>query len=135
MSPFADEYVRVEVDATKTLARFTRTTAVFPSLAQLERSFGESSAALERLDRARYALFVDLRDARGSNDLAFEQAMVRARRRLMTGFCRVAVLVKSASGALQVRRHAKEDGVELGVFTDEDELLAYLSSRRLSTKT
>ena len=126
MSAFTDEYVRVDVDASKKLARFTRTTAVFPSLAQLERSFGDGSAALEQVDRARYALFVDLRDARGSNDPAFEQAMVRARRRLMTGFGRVAVLVKSASGALQVRRHAKEDGVEMGVFTDEDELLAYL---------
>ncbi len=129
MSAFADEYVRVEVDASKKLARFTRTTATFPSLAQLERSFGDGSAALEQLDRARYGLFVDLRDARGSNDPAFEHAMVRARRRLMTGFRRVAVLVKSASGALQVRRHAKEDGVEMGVFTDENELLTYLSKR------
>lgn len=131
MSPFADEYVHVEVDAAKKLARFTRTTAVFPSLAQLEHSFGSGSAALERLERARYALFVDLRDARGSNDPAFEQAMVHARRRLMTGFARIGVLVKTASGALQVRRHAKEDGVDLGVFTDETELLAYL---RLGTR-
>ena len=127
--PFADDYVRVDVDATKKLARFIRTTAVFPSMAQLERSFGEGSAALEQLDRAGYVLFVDLRDARGSNDPAFEQTMARVRRRLMTGFARVGVLVKSASGALQVRRHAKEDGVEMGVFTEEKDLLAYLSKR------
>ncbi len=45
---------------------------------------------------------------------------------LHRGFRRNAVLVRLAVAVLQIRRHAREDGIERLVTDSEDEALAYL---------
>lgn len=63
----------------------------------------EHEALLPHLSKVRpQPLLVDLRDARGRNDPAFEAAMARYRRPMYQGFSRVVVLVRSAIGKLQV---------------------------------
>ena len=52
--------------------------------------------------------------------------MKRLRPRLFGGFERVALLVRSAVGLLQIQRHLREDGVSAHVDTDEAALMAAL---------
>ena len=52
--------------------------------------------------------------------------MAGLRPRIDAGFLRIGVLVRSAVGALQLRRWVSSDGVERIVTTDEDELLRIL---------
>lgn len=48
------------------------------------------------------------------------------RPRLDAGFVRVGVLIRSAMGALQIRRLMSEDGIERSLGTNEEELVAVL---------
>ncbi len=63
-------------------------------------------------------LWVDLRAAPGRNDDAYETAVAPYRRRLLASAGRVAVLVRTRVGALQVARHAREDGLDVFVTDD-----------------
>ncbi|MCU0657887.1 MAG: hypothetical protein MUF64_22285, partial [Polyangiaceae bacterium] len=67
-----------------------------------------------------------LREAPPRNDPTFEQGMGVYRSRMMRPFGRVATLVRSAVGKLQVRRHMQDDGVSCLVTQDEQEALRYL---------
>lgn len=61
---------------------------------------------------ADYGVIVDIREAPQRNDLSFEDAMLRLRLVLSTGFARLAVLLESATGILQVNRIGRNDGAE-----------------------
>ena len=100
--------------------RLVRTAESFDTVEVLA---AEHEALLPHLSKARpQPLLVDLRDARGRNDPAFETAMARYRRPMYEGFPRVVVLVRSAIGKLQVQRHFAEDGLgDVVVTTSEDE--------------
>jgi hypothetical protein len=115
---FSNRYASLDLD--QSVVRYTRNSEVFASIEDLVQSHADMARVLDRLGRARYSLLVDLREARGANTLAAEDAMARERKRLLFGFRRVAVLVKSAAGALQVRRHAREDGIDVCVFLDDE---------------
>ena len=43
------------------------------------------------------------------------------------GFRKVGVLVRSTVGVMQIQRHARSDGFERMISTDENELLTYLT--------
>jgi hypothetical protein len=122
---FENAYGRIDEYPELRVLRYTRNDVLFPTLADLERVFAETSRELDRLGRERHAMLVDLRAAHGSNAPGFEEAMARARRGLLAGFPRIAVLVKTAAGALQMQRHAREDGANMRVFQDEAEALAF----------
>ncbi len=59
-----------------------------------------------------------------------EHAIVKFRRKLFGGGQQVAVLVRTAMGALQVKRHVREDGFAVEVFTNESMALAHPRSGR-----
>jgi hypothetical protein len=82
--------------------------------------------ALDQLGRERHTLLVDMRRAPLNNDPAFERAAKRARAILVRGFPRVAVLVQTAVGALQVKRHVRSDGLSIPVLGDEAQALDFL---------
>lgn len=63
------------------------------------------------------------------SDPAFEQALARAGQELYARFRRVAVLVRSSVGSLQVRRVARSVDVHVDIFSDENEALAFLQGR------
>ncbi|WP_437302302.1 hypothetical protein [Sorangium sp. So ce388] len=117
----------VTVDPVAQLARVTRSALPAESPAQFEERWMEVSRALDRTGRIGLSLLVDLRDAAGRNDPEFEAAMQRLKPIVMRGFRRVAILVRTTVGALQIHRHLREDGVERMIGSDEAQLLDYLS--------
>jgi hypothetical protein len=121
--------IRSEYDERRRLVRYTRTSQGFSSIHELEETYKNLIQSTVRLDLRHLALLIDLREAPPRNDPAFEEAIARYRGPMMQGFARVAVLVKSAVGRLQVRRHAANDGIANLVTQDEDEALRYLGVR------
>ncbi|WP_438013628.1 hypothetical protein WMF18_22115 [Sorangium sp. So ce315] len=117
----------VTVNPAVKLVRITRSAVPSESVAQFEEGWLEVSRALDRAGRDGLSLLVDLRQVVGRNDPAFEAAMQRVRRLVMRGFRRVAILVRTPAGALQIQRHVREDGVERMIGSDEARLLEYLS--------
>jgi hypothetical protein len=122
---FSNRYA--SLDLQESVVRYLRNGEPFSSLEDLAQSHGEVARALDRLGRARYSLLVDLREARGTVSTLIEQAMLGERQRLLFGFKRVAVLVKSAVSAAEVQRHARQEDLAVRVFVeDEPGALAYL---------
>ncbi|WP_437653161.1 hypothetical protein [Sorangium sp. So ce1182] len=119
------------VDRTAKFVRVTRTAEPFDSLEQVEQKCLELIAALALLDRRTMSLFLDIRAAPARNDPEFEQATTRLRVAAVRGFARVAVLVQTSAGALQVQRHSREDGIDRLISDNEHELLAYLAAAPL----
>ncbi|WP_437635513.1 hypothetical protein [Sorangium sp. So ce854] len=118
----------VTVGHTAKLVRVTRTAHPFDSIEQIEQKCQEIIDAFALLDRSAMSLLLDIRAAPGRNDPRFESATLRLRTAAVRGFARVGVLVGTSAGALQVRRHVREDGFERMISDDEDELLAYLTA-------
>lgn len=115
---FSNRYASLDLD--QSVVRYVRNSEPFATVEDLRQSHGDISRALDRLGRARYALLVDLREARGANSGAMDQAMAQERRRLLSGFSRVSLLVKSAAGLLQVQRNLRDDGIAGRVFLDDE---------------
>jgi hypothetical protein len=84
-------FLRVEHDEARKFVRYTRSSRGFASIAELDDVHLGLIWALQRLDRPRLSLLVDLRDAPPRNDPAFEQAIARHRGPMMQGFRRVAI--------------------------------------------
>ncbi len=121
-----DAYFKVTHDPTRRLVIAVRSAEAIDDLTDLERSVSAVAAAFDAVGREGTRLFIDIRAARGRNDASFEEAMKRLRPRLFGGFERVALLVRSAVGLLQIQRHLREDGVSAHVDTDEAALMAAL---------
>lgn len=119
-------YFRISFDPTRRLVVAVRSSEGIDDLADLEPAFERIITALDGLGRADKRLFLDIRAARGRNDEPFEAAMKRLRPRIFGGFERVAILVRSAVGLLQIQRHLREDGINALVDTDEAKLMAAL---------
>lgn len=106
-----------------------RTDARYESVVDLIDSFAwidDRLAELARTDRR--FLLVDTRATKGRNDPQFEVAMAPLRRRLQASFERVAVVLRSAIGRMQVERYARDDGeVLLRAFTSYEDALAWLT--------
>jgi hypothetical protein len=73
-------------------------------------------------------MLYDSRAPVGRNDPEFEQAMASLRPRIDHQFVRIGVLVRSAVGALQMRRWVSSDGIERITGTNEAELEEVLKS-------
>ena len=124
---FQNTHFTVLVEERRGLVRTLRNDKPFASIEEVEVVFTGLIDALDRLDRARYALLADIRAAPGRNDPQFEAAIQRLVPRWIGGFRKVGVLVKSAVGMLQIQRYARQDGIERLVSTEEAEFLSYLT--------
>jgi hypothetical protein len=98
-----------------------RSSTPFDTIGELDTCFARIDRALEAIHRGRFVLYIDTRDGPVRNDPAFEAAFERHRRRLIAGFSRAAVLVKTAAGRLQVQRHAHGDKLGVHVCVSEEE--------------
>lgn len=106
-----------------------RTAEAYPSTAFACTQLRRMAEVLDPY-RKKSGLLLDLRDARGRNDPDFEAQTRGLRGGLVRGFERAAMLVGSAAGKLQVRRHMVEDGFpDVLVTTDESEAMAFLRLR------
>ena len=117
----------MSLDAARGVLRFTRTEVPYASLQDIVDIHLRIGRVFDRLGRERHTLLVDMRRAVLNNKPEFEQAAARGRTILVRDFRRVAVVVQTAVGALQVGRHLREDRVPGEVFTDEAAALEYLS--------
>lgn len=120
-------YVLAREPGQRSMLRLTRTAHPFQSVAEIEATSAALERALATIERSRYQLLVDLREGPMRNDPEFERAFERHRKALLKGYVRVAVLVRTAAGRLQVARHAREDGASIRVFDDERAALAFLA--------
>ncbi len=116
----------VSVDEDARILTRARTTERFTSLEQVAAEYDGVVHALDRVDRTRYALLVDLRLAPPRNDDAYEELVSRYHAPLYARFRRVAVVVLSAAGRLQLRRFLSTYRPDAGLFTDVDEASAFL---------
>lgn len=108
------------------LIRLTRTEEPIGTGEEAIARWMEISAVLDRAGRKGRSLLCDLRLSPPRNDPAFEKMMGLVVPKIHQGFVRNAVLVRLAAGALQVRRHAREDGIERLVTDSEEQALEYL---------
>jgi hypothetical protein len=119
---FESDWIRVIAD--DGFVRVTRTATPAPPNDEGARLYDAVTAALGKA-RARRVL-VDLRGSPpGRNDPEFERS-TEAFRRSLAAYERVAILVRTAVGKLQLTRLSRESGRAAPVFLDEAEALAYL---------
>lgn len=91
------------------MAAIWRTPTPYARLEDVAPAF---AALIELPGRQGVQKFVmDLRDVAGRNDPRFEQAVSGPRAALYAAYELAVVLVSSPIGALQLQRHAREDGV------------------------
>jgi sulfite reductase (NADPH) flavoprotein alpha-component len=77
-----------------------------------------------------WGIVVDMRAAPSRNDPEFEAAMQPLRTKVSEGYLRVALLVNSASGVLQVSRITRQEHASTTLATrDLDEALRFASAR------
>jgi hypothetical protein len=104
----------------------SRTAERFTTAEQVTAEYDALVRALDRVERSAYSVLVDLRLAPPRNDEAFEEIVARYHARLYERFRRVAVVVQSAAGRLQLRRFLSAARPDARVFTDVDEATAFL---------
>jgi hypothetical protein len=123
-------YAGLTLDRAQRVVRFTRTSAPYPTLAAYDAEVTAITRSLAPIDRRSLTLLVDLRLAPMRNDLGSEAIATRFRRDVLRGFARVAVLVATQVGKLQITRHGHEDGEGPRTFLSEDDAMAYLAAAR-----
>ena len=106
--------------------RYTRSEKSFSSLEQLHNEVGRYAERVRSLDRSAYVLLFDLRAVRGRNDDRFEAALNQHRPLLLGGFRRLAMLVRTEVGRLQISRQLRSTPFDAAVFREEPEALAWL---------
>ena len=80
------------------------------------------------LDRSQSGLLIDVRAASGKNDPEFETEMRNARIELQKGFAKVAMVVSSAAGQLQVERLFKSDNIRGKAFLSPAEAVSWIKT-------
>jgi hypothetical protein len=125
---FDDGYVTFSFDAEHRLARFKRSGARFEDLGQAERTFAGVLAARQSILMTDVRLLIDQRDILGNNSPEFEQAIGRYSARILAGMSKVAFIVATVAGKLQIERMQGARGPTKtnAVFTEEAAALAFL---------
>ena len=121
-----DAYLDIAFDRAQRLVRIARSSTAYPSLQAYDAEVSAILGALQPLDRRPLRLLVDLRLGPMRNDLGSEAVATRFRRDVLHGFARVAVLVATQVGKLQITRHAHVDHVVPHTFLNEADALAFL---------
>src|SRR5215208_6181801 len=89
------------------VVRFKRLPESSGDPAEIRRAMQQMVDALDTVDRAEHGLLMDMRDGPTHNmSPEFERILGEYRPRLMAGFAKIAVLVKTSVGKLQVNRMA-----------------------------
>jgi hypothetical protein len=121
-----NEHIRVVVDDVRRVVRTVRSSVPYASTADATRLLRSAVEATRGLDRAKYGFVMDLRQATGRNDPAFETAIAEPRKALFAGYARRAVLVRTLAGKLQEQRLSRAQSTDdVVVFDDEAEATKY----------
>jgi hypothetical protein len=119
-------HTRIVSDDDARFVRRERTGERFASLEAVEAEYEAIARALDLVPREAYAVLVDLRAAPPRNDEAYEAIAQRYNTRLYGRFRKVAVLVQTQAGRLQLRRFLDVNRSDAAVFTDEREARVFL---------
>ena len=115
------------------MVRRQRTALGYDSLAEIVEAYEALFDAVESFHRPQYALLSDMRLAPPRNDPDFEQTVGRYHARFYGGFHKIAQLVKSEVGRLQIVRLAQPDTARrLRVFTNEAAALDFLTNSSIT---
>lgn len=107
-----------------------RTGKPFESAAAVRDEIARLDALMQPHATSKDALLIDLRAARGRNDVEMEAELAGLRRLFHRHFGFVGNLVSSAVGKLHLERLAKQDGLDEPVFRDEPSAVAWLRDPR-----
>lgn len=126
-------YFRITIDDHAKLVRVKRTATQYPSIDEVKKTNATRNGALEHLRGKGYALLLDARDGPLRNDPAFEQETMTTRVLMFEMFAKVAIVVKTAVGELQMNRLSRDDRAKPTVPTkvfhdDEAAALAFLQA-------
>lgn len=133
-SRFRNETASIWMDDARCLVRLRRSSHRVERPDEMATAMQTLIDELDRLVplsvRGKWGLLQDMRDAPLLTDPALEQAVARHAGRLRQGWLRLAVLVRTPVGKLQVRRTTtNEQAAGRDVFDDEIEALNYLTDR------
>jgi hypothetical protein len=123
---FRCDQVTLRYDDLCDLLIVTRSPLHWTTIGELHAAFDRMDQAIAVLPKHRTGLLIDSREAPLRNDPVFESEFEKRRRRFIQGFKRIAALVMTAVGRLQIQRHSKIDNIPIGVFTDLAEAREYL---------
>lgn len=126
--PYSDPYHAARQRPGTSIIHVTRSAVPFATRADLVRHFEALASAFDALDRPRHDLLMDVRLAVGRNDPEFETAIEPHRVRIQRGFRRIAVVLNSIAGQLQIKRFALQDRVVVRTFPDEESALSWLET-------
>lgn len=121
-----DDYVTLLADFDGIIVRMIRSSAPHPSVRAMEESYLEVARAFDRYGRSGRCLLVDARNIGGRNDPDYDAAFRRARERIDAGLLRIAVLLRSQTGMLQLMRLSEEDGTVRLLTMNENDAIEYL---------
>jgi sulfite reductase alpha subunit-like flavoprotein/predicted heme/steroid binding protein len=124
---YADTYWSFEEHPDKRIFYLRRTPVAATSLEDLVTSNERVIDFLRRHDDNK-GLVVDMREAPQRNDAEFESGMAHLRMTVSMTFARVAVLLETATGLLQVNRIGRNDGSEIFATTNEYAAVKFAST-------
>jgi hypothetical protein len=108
--------------------RVRRTAEPHRTAEDIKLAFEKLTRAVGSADRSHLGLLIDTREGPLRNDPEFERMVAPYQVQMMTGFARIAVLVKTPAGKLQTERLAAMMRT-VKVFTDEAKAIAFASER------
>lgn len=120
-----DTWFVIDHNPSDRVYRVARSKTPFTDVAEAERAYGAMDRALATVVPGS-RLLLDVRDAPPRNDPEFEAAVTRVRDRAFVRFVKVAVLVRTAVGRLQVQRMNQGLPASVGTFDDEDRAFDHL---------
>lgn len=116
-----NDHLTVTLDQEMSIVRSTRSELPYPSPDDFIRVHTDALKVYESLDRWCLGHLIDLRRAPMNNDPAFEAATMRTRSMLVSEFACVAIVVRTAVGALQVNRLLREENNDHVVVLQDDD--------------
>jgi hypothetical protein len=123
---YRSPYIVLRYDAARRIIVLTRLSEPYPSLEVMRETFAHMEASVAHIWRQKTCLLIDSRYAPARNDKAFEVEFGRIRKHFLRDLQKVATVVQTAVGVLQVARHMRVDDLAVGAFTDVAEALAYI---------
>jgi hypothetical protein len=118
----------LERDVGASFFRIRRTSVEDQDADAMKKTADMVARALGSIDRSHHGLLVDLREGPMRNDQEFEASARPYQLAIMASFGRIAVLVKTPAGRLQIER-LMGAAANRRVFSDEAAAVAFLNSR------
>lgn len=118
--------MRLDIDRELRLVRQTRTARTYEDAATLRSSLSQMVEHMGGIRRAEYVLLQDMRASRGRNDPEFERTINAEREGISGEFRKLAVLVQTQVGRLQVQRLLEHAERPERAFLNEAEAIRWL---------